>query len=636
MSEIIDEHTVNIPIVAYPPFRLRSSLIDKDPVIWAHLLESYVRLAQALLDEEVVARRWSVKSQQQLAVFLKGYLQETAEEQQQVFSLGAINPDIVKNGTILRSYVFQVVKTHSLLKLNLNGSAMWDFCRVYVAENATTVRSLVDGTFKSRFNNNKKSGNISSISSIHKHLESLISNGKFKSAELKVLAALLGTSAALTSTFVNKSRSTGSKTAINTQRNINKRVNNSGKFGELFVNVAFVEMLEKLYVGGKSVHAKTSLSIMIVCLLSLPISATANLATGLGINNLALCRLYPLFSGVILSLSYKAMVPGLEARLPFLSKNHIQEQSFDESHVQLLTDLFPQLSVAQAKTLLKENAHNVETASNILLEDPELVASIPEYRESIPEHLKAETRTSISRGIYDEDEFSLLAADSSKISHGKKLFVTENNKEEEDRLKKATLTAALRLIYENDEDEPDDTYADQEKTSGEAVETRSGRISVQDDSRNVSSKIDQIEAVLWGVFKKDQGLLLEKVHRKAKARKEIRDVTGWTDEQIEGWARMLERNPRRCKLLEEKFMFQGNKPGGMKKSTRYRKPDDELEETEPQSRQPEPQSHRSKAEGDEKKEPNTKKQNSRNEKNKALKANHNRKAGHDKKLAKAG
>ena len=34
-------------------------------------------------------------------------------------------------------------------------------------------------------------------------------------------------------------------------------------------------------------------------------------------------------------------------------------------------------------------------------------------------------------------------------------------------LKKKTLSDALRVMYQSDEDEPDDTYDDQEKTTGD-------------------------------------------------------------------------------------------------------------------------------------------------------------------------
>lgn len=34
---------LELPIVNFPPFKLRAWLIEKDPVVWAHLLETYVQ-----------------------------------------------------------------------------------------------------------------------------------------------------------------------------------------------------------------------------------------------------------------------------------------------------------------------------------------------------------------------------------------------------------------------------------------------------------------------------------------------------------------------------------------------------------------------------------------------------------------
>ena len=82
MSTIQDD-TVYIPIPHYPPFKLRSSLIDKDPVIWVHLLEGYIKLMQFLLD--VNSPKLTIKSQQQLQLFLKNFLVETSEEESKIF-----------------------------------------------------------------------------------------------------------------------------------------------------------------------------------------------------------------------------------------------------------------------------------------------------------------------------------------------------------------------------------------------------------------------------------------------------------------------------------------------------------------------------------------------------------------------
>lgn len=46
--------------------------------------------------------------------------------------------------------------------------------------------------------------------------------------------------------------------------------------------------------------------------------------------------------------------------------------------------------------------------------------------------------------------------------------------------------------------------------------------------------------------------------RKSTARAELRKNTGLADEQIEGWARMLERDPRKAKRLEAVTEFRGN------------------------------------------------------------------------------
>ncbi|KAI0696820.1 hypothetical protein BC835DRAFT_1405846 [Cytidiella melzeri] len=48
--------------------------------------------------------------------------------------------------------------------------------------------------------------------------------------------------------------------------------------------------------------------------------------------------------------------------------------------------------------------------------------------------------------------------------------------------------------------------------------------------------------------------------RRSKARTDLRAQTGWSDEQIEGWRIMLERNPDKAKILQ-KHEFSGNRRG---------------------------------------------------------------------------
>ncbi|ODV97061.1 hypothetical protein PACTADRAFT_1643 [Pachysolen tannophilus NRRL Y-2460] len=224
----------DIPIVAYPPFKLRSSLIDKDPVIWVHLIEYYITLFQKLID--IYASRdekLSVKSQQQLFEFLKTYLGETAEESIKIFSLGSINPDIISNSKILKLYVFEFVKRVNLINLQFNGETIWNFVKVYSKLSVLNdkkksfpvtlelVRKLVDGSLKSKLNYN--SDNISLITTLQKYLENLIGSGKFNKFDLETLSLLLGQ-------YVHNTKENNHKPVIVNNKNNNNRKN----FNEVF------------------------------------------------------------------------------------------------------------------------------------------------------------------------------------------------------------------------------------------------------------------------------------------------------------------------------------------------------------------------------------------------------------------
>ncbi|CUM52817.1 uncharacterized protein AC631_04905 [Debaryomyces fabryi] len=652
-----DDDSTYIPIPHYPPFKLRSSLIDKDPVIWVHLLEAYIKLFKYLLNPDSHTLKLSVKSQQQLQLFLKIFLFETAEETTKIFSLGAINPDIKTNTAILRTCVFQLIKNYSIVKLSLTGEAIWNFVTIYVKDNSTIVRGLVDGTYKSKFNDNKKSGNISCIGQIHKHLESLISNGKIQDRELNTLSFLLGQHAS-SATKLKTYTVTGASS--NNSRNINKKLTSSLAFAEAFVSTGWIEMLERLYVNGKSVHAEQIKEIMIISLISLSTAKLAKLAMELGVNNTDSLVLYPLFSTIIISDAYKELAPGLEERLTFLRNISFENKSvikddipIKEENIELLADLIPQLTRGQAITILKENNDDVEQVTNILFENPDLISSIEEYEENKkPKHINSESKTEskrpegqdepVKRSIYDGDKISNLDFSEGTVIYGKKGQAT-NNEPATETMKKKTLTAALRLMYESDEDEPDDTYEEQEKTSGLAAgennkiskrKTNKNRLAVFDEDdgsgadrdtpmtpdRSVSSSpmpasVDSIEKYLFSIFKTKGAEKFDKKDRKSSDRQNIKKSTNWSDEQIEGWLRMLLKSPRRFKILEEDYLYGGN-PN--RQPARRNNDGDQTTESSNKGNKP-------------KSKEQAKRSFAKNEKNKASKANHNRKSGHSKK-----
>lgn len=685
MADENPERTVNIQIPHYPPFKLRSSLVDKDPVIWVHLLEGYIRLCQFLLQEDSHHQKLSVKSKQQLVLFLKVYLSETAEEKNQIFSLGAINPDITRNTSTLRNYIFQVVRSYSFAKLTLGGDSVWNFVRIYVRGNGTIVRGLVDGTYKSKLNDNKKSGNISFIATVQKHIESLINSGKFSRDDLECLAYLLGQHANVAkSTTFNISNGTDSGSV---KKTVSKASSGSLSFAEKFVNTEWIELLEVLYSGGASVNAETIKDVMIVSLIGLTTAKLANLVTSLHVSNVDTLRIYPLLALILTSKQWEEIMPSLKEKLPFL--NNIKVSNKYESEVSMfgevpiskddiedLNEIIPQLSRGQCVTLLKQYDKDIEKISNMLFENPDVINFIEE--SEIDDMDKPEgamkpnavdkssnTRIDSRRNIYDGDEISNLNFNKHTVILGKKNKV--NYKPTSNDLKKKTMTAALRLMYESDEDEPDDTYDDQEKTSGSAIpEENSARKSFKirvdelgndddtgDKATNTGkdatdsrpsrvSSVDAIENYLFAIYKRNSDALFKKESRKTKERASMKNETGWTDEQIEGWLRMLLRSPRRFKILEENFFYGGNpnikepsageKKGKLGSPATHISPERKASESSFIDR-PKVQSTKNEPSRATTKE-QKRRQYAKSEKNKASRANHNRKDQHSKKLNK--
>lgn len=603
-----------IPIPHYPPFKLRSSLIDKDPVIWVHLLEGYLDLCKVLLSGDIVL---TAKSAQQLQLFVKVFLSETAQESIQIFSLGAINPDIKKNTILLRAYVFQVIRAYSVVKLALNGESLWNFILIYVEQNATTVRGLIDGTIKSPLNDNKKSGKILLIPILRNHLETVITLGKMPDDHLKYLAMLLGQhTLGLT---VQKFLVTGSRSKVLAKDKYKGSGSNAIQFAEAFVNEELIEMLERLYAGGRSIHAENVKSWMVVSVLSLSTAKLAKVVSTLGINSAESMILAPLLSAIILSDAYKKLNPGLESRLPFLSNIAFagEQEPVNEKDVEFLVGMFPTLTPTKAAAILRMNSGDAEKVTHLLLEDPLLIDTIPEEKKETKNNSKPIKESELQKGL---ERFKLNDNETTQK-------VNKQPKLTEEDVKKKTLSAALKLLYDSDEDERDDTYDDQEHTSGMAFleyerkpkNKDKARVAVLDDdveepeSESVSSspappEVSNIELNLFDVLKTNGEAAFEKTSRKLKLRQDMKSATEWSDEQIEGWYRMIKKSPRRFRLLEEQYVFHFSNrkvaaaPSGLSKSS------------------PAPRGNQDR-----------KRVNARNEKQKSSRANHNRKSRHNKK-----
>ncbi|GMF98921.1 unnamed protein product [[Candida] boidinii] len=695
-----DKIELEIPIVAYPPFKLRSSLIDKDPVIWVHLLESYLVLFQKLLllTDKKSNYKLSLKSQQQLTYFMKVYLYETSEESTKIFSLGAINPDITKNQKLLKIIVFQFIKSYNLINLKLTGESIWNFAKTYVRLayentqvnqsliNISVVRNLIKGTVKSKLTS--KSDDISLIKFLQDYLEIVITSKKFTKIDLETLTLLLGQKA-------KKLGSNNNNFNNNKQRSIikqgNRNLSNSqmnSEFAEVFVTQYWVDLLEKLYNKGESIVSKECFQIALVSLISLPSNKISKLLSTLNINSKSsFIQLYPLIAKIVLSKKFNDMNPDLKEKIGFLntkrSKPKTVARQFNKASIDMITSVMPTITEGQAKQLLIDHNDNVEVAINILFETPpEVLASLKEYQDptknsnnkSLPKKKKNISRSAdeslTSRNNEEKDNDPLL--DRSRMTFGKKERRYSFDKMTEEELKKKTLTNALRLLYESDEDEPDDTYDDQEKTSGSAVDIAPGTMSIAKEKRKnrkaknsevdtlgfedldiansdyeedetinkkMESEMDIIERKLFNIYRTSPEQL-SRTHRKMNERNKLKQETGWSDEQIEGWARMIDKTPSRFKMLEERFIFNSKELNGSLQKSSYRKPkaesdeDDDDDDSKDTLRKTYFEKSSVKNGDNSSGGANKKKQYSRNEKNKAKRANHNRKSGHDKKMAK--
>lgn len=617
------QQVLSISIPVFPPFKLRSSLIDKDPVIWEYLLADYITLFKkllALIPHSTNSKRGngsdvsapftlSINTVNQLHAFLQSFLHESSLESTQVFSLGAINPNIRENQHILKLAVFSYIKAMNLVNLKLTGASIWDFCKVYVTMadkyssqkiNQTLVtipviRKLIQGTVKSLYTS--KSDDVSLLKSLHVYMGKLIASGKWKQDDSEVLYLLLGqrTKKGLASSSSGDRNKKKNIKNIRLSSTPNSAGVNNSDFAELFVNKHWAAILEELYVGGTGMNFKVCVQIMVLSLCSLSSPKIVKLLKDqLEIDGLAqLKQLYPLISLVVLSKQFNEMNPDLKDMLsPILlslkkkdSKGVTGAKVFDGEKIRNVIEMFPQLSPGKVKTLLANNNNEVEKVINDLLEmDVEDMSTIEDYDEQSKESsLKHKNKKKAKPGnVFD---FQMAEDKVVTVQLGKKEADNDLDEVDED-LRKKNLERALALLYDADEDEPDDTYVENEGGSIPDLDYNEddGGTKNTGNDNNVNIKLDkkllEVEAKLFGIYSSSPDRL-KRTDRNTPYRQELRREIGWTDEQIEGWARVIEKNPRRFRMLEERLVYVDgslNKSG--KKSTKWSAPKEDSQEAQ--------------------------------------------------------
>ncbi|EMD00015.1 hypothetical protein BAUCODRAFT_30456 [Baudoinia panamericana UAMH 10762] len=224
-----------------------------------------------------------------------------------------------------------------------------------------------------------------------------------------------------------------------------------------------------------------------------------------------------------------------------------------------IQDLFPDLGAGFVLRLLDEYGDNVEQVTAHLLDD-----SLPPHLQSLERSEQApiydsDTHEEIDhlaprstppppdpcvpdrRNVFDDDE--ILTADAAHLHIGKRADRTESLQPN-----KAAILSAL-AAFDADDDERDDTY-DVEDVGG-TVDTAH-----PDGEPGTAAKVtlEENEMALFNSYKATPELFGRTFDvRRGQARSALKAETGMTDEAIEGWAIMLQRDPRRAKKLEERF-----------------------------------------------------------------------------------
>ncbi|EDO19445.1 hypothetical protein Kpol_1002p93 [Vanderwaltozyma polyspora DSM 70294] len=600
---------ISFPIVKFPPIGLRALLIEKDPVVWAHILETYVAHLEFIMQGNNL-ERLSSSTMDSLLIFLRSYLHEMANDKGIIQSLGE-NNDVTKELELIRIWVFAMIKKCGLLHLQIFGETLWDMVTFYVEGNADTIRNLIDGSLKPEINTQR--AQINRIHQVQQYIKQLVESGKFSRIDMKAFECLLSSN--------GKNRKT--------------------KFADEFMSTTWCESLESWWNKGKGRSSEVAQQLAVVTLLTSSSTGISKVVRELGVSDIDTLSLYPLLGSILMSEAYQQKVPDIKSKIYFLNVSTSNDSGMsttngaidevNEEDVNMLAELFPIFTHYQLSELLVRYDNNVELLTNILFENPSVADDIPKAATVVKPKQEPQDKAKMEDVIYPQVK-----------KRNDKSFP----KHVPDEVKNKTLTRALQLLYEDDEDEVDDTYEEAE-VERSAVH---GKVSIDDSNEKTESSVhDKIEGYLWNLLKEDP-TLFERSKRKSKVRKDMKGATSWSDEQIEGWARMIEKSPKRAMILEEKFMFRGNKKSGKtsfvqnrdhnredsneKGTTRntsgtQKKKNKQQQQQQQQQQKPESSSKSNDSTGKKKKYAN-------NEKHKSSSANHNRKKGHDKKLSKVG
>ncbi|KAJ6495260.1 hypothetical protein C8R45DRAFT_866444 [Mycena sanguinolenta] len=336
---------------------------------------------------------------------------------------------------------------------------------------------------------------------------------------------------------------------------------------------------------------------------------------------------------------------GKEKATTLPTSSPAEDPELDLKVTQVL-DILPEHEPEYIRALLMHSAHTTpEKVVEALLEG---TAPSPEELTTSAAQADDEISSYVRRNVFDDEDMDLA-----HVRVGKK---TENASVLRDRTfieqMKADILRRAEAISDDEEDE-EDVEGKSGAARGKAKELADDGDLDLEDAPHVKVAGDGEESGGEDGDEEEEGLSPETIcelayirdpklfdrdsqTRRGKARADLKAQTGWTDEQLEGWKIMLERDPKKDKILQ-KHEFSGNQNDLIAS---------EVHSGESSRGGPSRGDGRGRGgrggrgngrgrgggggNGDDARERAWK------DKNKASRGNHNRKRGHDKKMARAG
>ena len=549
------------PFAPLPPANIRLSIA---PAEWEACLDAWITLADAYVRIPSEALQRSLKDDDSLVNFFHSFYSELANVDPTDASLS--NPQ----GRRLQRSCFSIVGRLIIDDLLPNSMLTWDFLAdfTYAHVRSSALPRLMDSLWK------RKASVLEGV--LQKHKTVLISR-------LESQATTLPTDLKRLAPFVRASPEAGVffMTGSDFLDALALAYSKSDGAGmkHAVISVAYLGLTS--LVAGEQPHT----SALTDCLYSLKTQADqqkekSTLLHDLVTNTVIIAKLRRTASGKGAERLNK-LLDALETyRTPSISRprKHVKRtvskgqgkgrQTNGDLHIHRMSlvtqvqDLFPDLGAGFVLKLLDEYDDNVEQVTAHLLDEtlPPYFSELdrsedaPIYDSSpgqIADHLAPrstppppEPFVPDRRNVFDDDD--LLMADASRLHLGKAERTASG------LANKSAILSAL-AAFDADDDERDDTY-DVDDVGG-TVDTAH-----PDGEPAPVAKVtlEENDAALFTAYKSGPEVFGRTFDvRRGQARQALKKETGMTDEAIEGWAIMLQREPRRLKRLEERFSGAG-------------------------------------------------------------------------------